>query len=186
VATTEAKKLITAEEFLKMDLGSGIHELVRGEVIELPMPMPKYGRICFKTGFFLETFGEETGHGYVLSNDSAVLTERGPDTVRGADISYYSHARCPESEIDWKLAPVPPDLVIEVYSPSNRPGEMRAKVHEYLNAGVLMVWVIRPDQRTITIYRQDELTPTVLGEDQFVDNLPELPGFRRRVADFFA
>jgi Uma2 family endonuclease len=185
VATTEAKKLITAEEFLEMDLGSGIHELVRGEVIELPQPMPKHGRICSNGGFILESFGRQTGHGYVLSNDSAVLTERGPDTVRGADLCYYSNARCPLSEIDWKLAPVPPDLVIEVYSPSNRPGEMRAKVHEYLNAGVLMVWVIRPDRREVLIYRPDDLQPTTYGPDDVLENFPELPGFRCRVADFF-
>jgi hypothetical protein len=35
----------------------------------------------------------------VLSNDTGVVTERGPDTVRGADISFYSYARVPKGPL---------------------------------------------------------------------------------------
>lgn len=185
MATTEARKLITAEEFLEMDLGSGIHELVRGEVIELPRPMPEHGLGCGNSAGLLYNYGRESGYGYMLSNDSAVQTERGPDTVRGPDICFYSHARWPRSRVGKKIPPVPPDLAIEVYSPSNRAGEMRAKVHEYLNASVLVVWVIRPDRQEVFVYRPDDLQPTRFGPEDVLEILPELPGFRCRVADFF-
>ena len=177
---------ITAEEFLAMDLGEGIHELVRGEIVEMPPPMPEHGRICFNAGFQLEAFARPTKFGYVLSNDSAVPTERGPDTVRGADICFYSEARWPRERVGWELIPVLPDLVVEVYSPSNRPGEMRDKVYEYLRAGVMMVWVIHPSKRQLWVYRMDELGPSVYSENDVVENLPELPGFHCVVSDFFA
>ncbi|MEO6810029.1 MAG: Uma2 family endonuclease [Isosphaeraceae bacterium] len=182
---TAAKAIITAEEFMAMDLGEGTFELVRGEVIELPPAMPEHGLVCGNTAIILGTYGRQTGYGYMLCNDSAVQTERGPDTVRGADVSFYSQARWPRSEVGRRLPPIAPDLVVEVFSPGNRAGEMLGKVQEYLDAGVLMVWVIHPVRRTLAIYRPDDPTPTVLTATDTLENLPELPGFRCPVAEFF-
>ena len=83
------------------------------------------------------------------------------------------------------MPPVVPDLVVEVYSPSNRPGQIREKVNEYLAAGVPMVWLLYPERRTLAIYRPDDLLPIVLGDDEVVEGLAELPGFRCTVAEFF-
>ena len=186
MATEASPRLIKAEEFLEMDLGDGMHELVRGEIIEVPPPRPKHGPVCVNITFVLESFGRQTGHGYVLSNDTAIVTERGPDTVRGADLMYYSVARWPRDQVGHSLPPVVPDLVVEVYSPSQGPAAMRRKVNEYLSAGVPMVWAAHPDRRTLAIYRPDEPFPIVLDEDDVLEDLPELPGFRCAVAEFFA
>jgi Uma2 family endonuclease len=178
-------KLLTAEEFMAADLGEGTFELVRGEVIEVPPPMPEHGRVCGNTFFVLETYGRQSGRGYALSNDSAVLTERDPDTVRGADVAFYSHVRWPRSEVGKSVPPVPPDLAVEVYSPSDRRGAMSRKVAEYVLAGTLMVWVIYPEYRSIVIHRSDNRPPLVLHEGGVIEHLPELPGFRCAVADLF-
>ena len=63
---------------------------------------------------------------------------------------------------------------------------MRRKVVEYLDAGVLMVWVIDPEDRCLLLYRPDKVGPLVYREGDAVENLPELPGFRCLVSDFFA
>jgi Uma2 family endonuclease len=186
MATASQSKLMTAVEFMAADLGEGIFELVRGEIVEMPMPMPEHGVVCGNTSGLLWDYGRRSGYGYVLSNDSAVLTERDPDTVRGADVTFYSHARWPRAQVGRTIPPVPPDLAVEVYSPSNRPGEMNRKIAEYLSIGTLMVWVIYPASRSIAIHRSDDQPPLVLHEGDVVENLPELPGFRCAVADFFA
>jgi Uma2 family endonuclease len=80
---------------------------------------------------------------------------------------------------------VPPDLAVEVVSPSNRPGELLRKIGEYLAAGVPLVWVVYPKRRRVAVYRPDEEEPTVLKEDEYLENLPELPGFRCPVSAFF-
>ena len=165
--------------------GRGSFELVRGEVIELPPGMPKHGRICIKIALLLEMFGQDQNHGYTLGNDSAVVTRRSPDSVRGADVAYYSPARLPDADLDDRLAPVVPDLVVEVLSPSNRPGEMRDKVAEYLAAGVLMVWIVDPPRRTLAVHRAGLPAPPVFGEAEVVEGLPELPGFRCVVGEMF-
>lgn len=178
---TEAR--IKAVEFLKMDLGEGLHELVRGEIIMMPPPDYSHGLICLNVGVLLQTFSRRTGHGHVGSNDSAVVISQ--DTVRGADLRYYSEARWPRSRVGLERPPVPPDLVVEVLSPSDRPGQIFEKLADYFAAGVLMVWLIDPKRRTLAIYRLDDPTPMVLGEPDPVEGLAELPGFRCQVAEFF-
>jgi Uma2 family endonuclease len=161
-----------------------IFELVRGEIIEMPPPMPEHGRVVVNAGFALESFGRQSGFGYCLSA-SAVLTERGPDTVRGPDISFYSQARWPRSEVGRGLPPIPPDLAVEVVSPSDRPGKISAKVAEYQGVGIPLIWVVYPASRVVVIHRSDGQPPLVLREGDAIENLPELPGFRCPVADFF-
>ncbi len=151
----------------------------------MPPPMPEHGRVCVNVVFALETYGRQTGYGYALSNDSAVVTERGPDTVRGPDVCFYSHERWPRSQVGSTLPPVAPDLVVEVYSPGNRTGKALEKVIEYLDAGFPLVWIVYPKSRQVVIYRSADEAPDVLRQDAVIENLPELPGFRCPVADFF-
>ena len=180
-AATKAK--ITAGEFMEMDLGEGLHELVRGEIVEVPPPNYAHGLVCGNAYFILSGFGRRTGHGHAASNDSAVGIS--DVTVRGADVCYFSEARWPRAQVGQGLPPVPPDLVVEVYSPSDRPAKMLAKVSDYLAVGVLMVWVLNPGRRTLTIYRQDDPESPTLAEAAYLEDLPELPGFRCQVAEFF-
>ncbi len=187
MASTPTRTLLTAEEFMERYAAvEGWHELVRGEVIELPPPNFEHGLICSNVVQILGSFAKQTGLGYVLCNDSAVQTTHGPDSVRGADISYYSHARLPRVRSMPAIPVVVPDLIVEVRSPSDRPGEIRAKVVEYLAAGVLMVWVVDPKRRTVVVHRPDQPEPISLAEAEVLENLPELPGFRCPVADVFA
>ena len=184
MATGTQQKLWTAEEFLDLDLGEGVHELVRGEIIKMPQPRPQHGLACVNISFVLTLFGRRTGHGYAMSNDTAVVTARGPDTVRGGDVLYYGNARWPRERVGRDLPPLVPDLVVEVRSPSDRPGAVGQKVAEYLAAGVAMVWVADPSTRTLTIHRP-EAEPIVLGDTETIAELPELPGFTCTVAELF-
>jgi Uma2 family endonuclease len=185
MATVSPTKLMTAQEFMNADLGEGAFELVRGEVIEVPPAMPEHGVVCANVVIALGNYGRQSGYGYALSNDSAVQTEHAPDTVRGADVSFYSHDRWPRSEVGTKLPPVPPNVAVEVCSPSNRPAKIFEKLAEYLSAGVSMVWIVYPKTHSVAIYRSDDEAPLVLKEGDVIENLPELPGFRCPVADLF-
>ena len=185
MATVAQTKLLTAEEFMAAEVGEGSFELVRGEIVEVPLAMPEYGVVCANVAATLWNYGRQSGYGYPLSNDSAVVTERGPDTVRGPDVSFYSHARWPRSAVGKGLPPVPPDLAVKVVSPGNRAGKISTKIAEYRAAGTLLIWVVYPVSRSVVIHRSDDEPPLVLREDAVVENLPELPGFRCLVSDFF-
>ena len=63
-------------------------------------------------------FCDEHNLGHVVSNDSGVVTERDPDTVRGADVAFYSYGRVPPGPFPRGYLAVAPELVFEVRSPT--------------------------------------------------------------------
>ena len=70
------------------------------------------------------------------------------------------------------LLRLPPDLVIELRSPSDRWSEMMEKVGEYLQACVLVVVVLDPATRSVHIFEADK-APRMLGPDDTL-TFPEL------------
>src|SRR4051794_7792791 len=108
---TVATSLLTSEEDLLLPDNGPPTELVRGRVVSMNLPTPRHGEICFRTGYLLQRSLDDNPLGRVLTNDSAVVTERGPDTVRGADVAYYSYQRVARGPLPRGYLAVPPDLV---------------------------------------------------------------------------
>ena len=183
MATAEA--LMTAEEFgLRPDPGHP-EELDRGRIIRLTPPDRRHGFVCNQAGRILGNFVEEHDLGRVMSNDSGVITERGPDTVRGADVCYYSYKRLPKGPLATGYGPEVPELVVEVRSASDRWVEIHEKVAEYLRAGVLAVVVLDPKPQTAHVFSADGPPIMLESEDELV-LAGVLEGFRVRVGRFFA
>jgi Uma2 family endonuclease len=182
MSTITGKKLLTAEDFyLLPDPADGSQqELVRGEIFTMTPPGGMHGGACSKADRRIGNFVEEHGLGHVTCNDTGVITERGPDTVRGPDVAFWSKERLPSLPTGY--IQVPPDLVVEVLSPGNTSKEIRAKLREYFAMGVRVVWVIAPEDRTLTIYGTlDEAR--LLHESATVSGGDVLPGFSCRVGD---
>lgn len=76
---------VTAEEFAKMpDPADGSRlELVRGEVVVMPPPKGKHGIVCSEVAWVLKNFVKPRKLGWVTTNDTGVVLEKEPDTVRG-------------------------------------------------------------------------------------------------------
>jgi Uma2 family endonuclease len=183
MATTEA--LLTAEEYLLLpDLGQP-NELVRGRIVMMNMPGSRHGLICNRIGAYLLNFVEEHDLGYVLSNDSGVVTERGPDTVRGADVSYFSYQRIPRGALPEGYPSVSPEIVFEVRSQHDRIKPMREKASEYLKAGVLVVCLVDPKAKTIEVHLPNG-EPTKLAGDQELTFPVILPRFSLPLARLFS
>jgi Uma2 family endonuclease len=122
--------------------------------------------------------------GHVLSNDSGVLTERDPDTLRGAEVAYYSYQKVPKGPLAKGLLPVPPDLVFEVLSPTDRWSDVHEKVAEYLHVGVGTVCVLDPDKAIVHVYHAERGPQSLSAEEELT--LPDaLPDFRVAVRRFF-
>jgi Uma2 family endonuclease len=177
-------ELLTAAEFAVRPDPGYPEELVQGRIVTMPPPTPRHGQICGKVDRLFGTFADEHDLGHVLCNDSGVITERDPDTVRGADVSFYSYAKVPRGKIARGYLDVVPDLVVEVRSEDDRWGDILAKVHEYLAAGVGVVVVLDPGPESASIFRYDQ-PPQTLGPDEELA-IPELLGdFRVAVRRFF-
>jgi Uma2 family endonuclease len=187
MSTDAGTKLMTADEFYnfvhRSDNANRWFELVRGEVIELPPPTKPHGCICNNVGRLLGNYTFERGTGYVTSNDSGVLLQRGPDTVRGPDVALYEDAEAFD-ELHPKYGETPPRLAVEVLSPSDQAGRILRKIKDYLRSGVALVWVIDPEEKTVTAHRPDR-PHTEFGTNDVLCDADVLPGFSCPVADLF-
>jgi Uma2 family endonuclease len=113
-----------------------------------------------------------------------VVTQRGPDTVRGADVIYYSFARVPKGPLPDRYLDTPPDLVVEVLSPHDRWARVLAKVAEYLDAGTNVVIILDDERRLAHVYRPDGATRLLTADEELT--IPDLLGdFCVRVGRFF-
>lgn len=183
--STVQKPLVTVEEFARMpDPPDGSQlELVRGEVVVMPPPGARHGVCCSRVARRLGNFVESNRLGWVTSNDTGVLLERGPDTVRGPDVAFWSITRQPA--LPEGYFEIPPDIAVEVLSPNDRRSVVRAKIKEYLFYSVKLVWLVDPETRTVTVY-QGNMRGTELDEADTLDGGDVLPGFSCQVADLFA
>jgi Uma2 family endonuclease len=176
--------LLTAEQFARRPDPGYPEELVKGRIEPMPPTNRRHGQICNKVGRLLGNFAEAHDLGHVLNNDAGVITERGPDTVRGPDVAFYSYARLPRGPVPEDYGIEPPDLVIEVLSPSDRWPKVLAKAAEYLNAGVTAVIVLDPAHRSAHVHTADAPGRVLGPEDELW--LPDMLGeFRVIVGEFF-
>src|ERR1035438_2812695 len=106
-ASLSPPALLTAEQFAERPDPGYPEELVRGRIVPLPIPKPRHGQICGKAGRILGNWADDRDLGLLL-NVTGVITERGPDTVRGADISFYSFARVPKGPLPDRYLDTPP------------------------------------------------------------------------------
>jgi Uma2 family endonuclease len=166
---------MTAEELLHTHLPNKRVELVRGVLVVHEPRGYEHGRITAELGFLLTKHIKETGAGQVLIGDTGFQLGSGPDTVRGPDIAFVRSERLPDPRT-LGFPELGPDLVVEVLSPRDRPGETLAKVGDWLEAGTRLVWVIDPQRRRARVYRSDG-GESLLAESDPLDGEDVLPGF---------
>jgi Uma2 family endonuclease len=181
---TAATTLLTAEEFrLLPDNGRPV-ELVKGVVVEMSLPTPRHGQICAKIARIVGNFADEKDLGHIVTNDAAVITHRGPDTVRGPDVAFYSYQKVPRGPLPIGYIDVPPDLAFEVRSRSDRWPGIQLKVGEYLTTGVSLVCVLDEQSATAHLFPIDR-PPSAIAADGELDLSEVLPGFRVPLRRFF-
>jgi Uma2 family endonuclease len=148
----------------------------RGELIIMPPVGGDSGNREADLIIDLGIWNRQTNLGYTFSSSTVFKLPNGAD--RSPDAAWIRRERysalTPEQR--RKFPPIAPDFVIELRSATDDLETLRAKMQEYMDAGVQLGWLINPQQQQVEIYRQ--------GEDVEVRNLPTelsgeniLPGF---------
>jgi Uma2 family endonuclease len=174
----------TAEELFAAGADYERYELVRGEVRPMSPAGPQHGQIVQEIAGRIWMHVRERGLGRVITNDPGFILSRSPDTVRAPDAAFIRADRIPAGGVPrtyWDLAP---DLIVEVKSPDDRERDIEDKIREFLDAGVKVVWLARPEVQTLTVHRACA-SPVVLTGDQVVTGDDVLAGFECRVGEFF-
>ncbi len=171
---------MTLEEFLATDVDG--YEYVKGELVPMPGTSITHGIISINIIRCLDSPVHENKLGRLLPSETAFKVG---ERVLKPDIAFLSAARLAEIEDRAKGSPIPPDLAIEVISPSDTLSRIVGKVFAYLDAGTRVVWIIEPDSKTVLVY-QSETDIKILTREDTLTGGDVVPGFSCPVAQLFA
>ena len=185
--STVSRQLMTADEFYEWchrpENRDRHFELERGKVVEMSRPGERHGVVCHNVNYLLGAYLRQRRKGRVCANDTGLVMERDPDTVRGPDVFLYDQSQSYD-QLNSKYSEEVPQLVVEVLSPNDNWGKVLRRVTEFLQRGVAVIWVIDPENRTATVLLSNQL-PQVLEENDEITGAPAFPDLCCRVADLF-
>jgi len=173
--------LMTADELLHLNLPDKRTELVKGVLVVREPAGYRHGEVAANIAAYIHNFSRSLKLGTVLGAGTGFKLTTNPDTVRAPDAAFIRRERVPDPA-PLGFPSFVPDLVVEVLSPDDRPGEVLRKVADWLNAGVRLVWVVDPVRRIARVYRADG-SESSLAEGDGLDGEDVLPGFSCRLAE---
>jgi Uma2 family endonuclease len=165
------KTKLTLPEFLALPEGDITYELVDGEAIPKMSPKRFHSRLTISLCQLLIQWCQKRGE--IGVEWAITLKRRGKDWVPIPDLLYISYQLLPLERLLDEACPVAPELVIEIISPDQSFGELSEKATDYLNAGVLRVWLVDAKSRSITIFYPDAPPQTKRGDASLADPLFE-------------
>jgi Uma2 family endonuclease len=179
-------RLLTADDFFRMPLAEGWrYELIRGELRRLPVAGHVHGDVAMQAGASLAVFVRQGRLGKTYAAETGFVIARSPDTVRCPDAAFVSADRLAGLNLsDHGFFPGPPDLALEVLSPSDAKAEVEEKTAAWLDGGTRVVLLIDPRRRTAALHRPDG-KPAVFGASDTVTVPDVLPGWSLSLAEIF-
>lgn len=133
----------------------------------------------------LQFWNRSWGLGKVFDSSTGFKLSNG--ATRSPDVSWIEIGRwqsIPKAQ-QRRFAPIDPDFVIELMSPTDDRLELQQKMVEYIKCGVKLGWLICPDEKQVEIYRQGEKKKT-LDNPGSLSGEDILPGLTVDLTDIFA
>ncbi len=176
------KTLLTIADFDALDEIEGVkQELIDGELVVTPSPMPRHNIVGAKLGGPLQVFVAEHKLGVVLWGQDYLVGE----DILNPDLAFTRADRLVEKDQRPGWAP---DLVVEIWSPSNqrKSQDLRNKAKRYLDGGAQAVWLLYPEAGIARVEKPG-LPPRVLAVDSGgrLEDPELLPGFAIALAEIF-
>ncbi|MDE0425987.1 MAG: Uma2 family endonuclease [Candidatus Poribacteria bacterium] len=168
---------MTLEEFLESDLEG--YEYVKGELIPMPPTSGEHGDISSNIQWYLYSHVRENQLGRVYTSDTGFKIG---DRFLIPDIAFVSTERLPDDR--RKAFSIPPDLAVEVVSPTDVLFRVFEKALTYLSGGTQLVWVIEPVAKTVTVYRSETDIKVLTREDTLTGE-DVVEGFSCQVSQLF-
>ena len=180
---------LTVEEFFSLPDDDGIERmLIQGRLWEKPMTKRnKWHSSCEAAIARLIgnwVMSQPKPRGKVFSGEAGFVLRGMPGSAVGIDVAYARHDVISRSEVDTRMIDGPPDLAVEILSPSDKQDEIIAKVREYLDVGVPLVWIVEPVFQTVTVYRPNERPQLFSGTDVLTGGI-HMPGLEITVNEIF-
>jgi Uma2 family endonuclease len=159
VSTTK----MTAQQFLRLgEDPPGVRlELVNGEVAGSPSPSPRHSHVVVNLITILNNHILDRDLGELHQDVDTILDRF---NVRRPDVLFFAKSRT--HLIGSKAIEGPPDLAVEVISPSSVEVDRQDKFAQYREAGVAHYWIIDPAIKTIETWKLEGGQYVLVGRGQ--------------------
>jgi Uma2 family endonuclease len=170
---------LTDDQFLRLcsdNRDFRIEMTAQGDLIIMPPPGSKTGQRNTHITYCLVIWTKQDGTGVCFGADTGFTLPNG--AKRGPDAAWISRERWDRvsEELKEKLAPICPDFVIELRSPTDRLSDVEDKMADYIANGARLGWLLDPFDNCAIIYRQGQ-TPERIDNPTIIAGDPVLPGF---------
>ena len=172
---------MTAEELFNLQDDSHRHELIKGELLTMSPPGEEHGAVTMNLSALLYNHVERNSLG-VVASEMGFKLESDPDTVLAPDISFIARDRVGTRSMFYRSGP--PELAVEVLSPSDSKTKVERKTHLWIKLGAKAVWNVDPRKGTVEVIRADGERKLFHETDELIDDT--VPGFRVAVSEIFA
>ena len=154
-------------------------ELVGGKIIFMSLSGYESDEVAFRVGGKLWSWIEPRKLGRVTGSSAGFSLAN----TRAPDVSFVRAERLPRAPQGY--ATIPPNLMVEVKSPTDSREELQDKIAEFIDQGTVVGILVNPDDLTVTVYRLNQ-APEVL-RDGDVLTIPELlPGWEVAIAELWS
>lgn len=145
----------TYVDYLELPDDGNLYEVIEGELFMTPAPGTKHQLVSGELEFALQTFIKAQNLGVVLNAPCDVLLEPGGTPVE-PDIFFISRSRL--DIITPQNIQGPPDLIVEIISPSNPEHDRERKFKLYQASGVAEYWIVDPEVQTVEVFLLQQAT----------------------------
>ncbi len=162
-------------EFCRMNRDLRIERTKEGEIVIMSPTGAETGRRNFELTVAFGAWARADGSGVGFDSSTGFILPNGAE--RSPDLSWVKRERWEALTLEQrrKFAPLCPDFVIELGSPSDGLEELEAKMLEYVENGTSLGWLIDPGERRVYVYRPG-LAVECLEAPSRLSGDPLLPG----------
>jgi Uma2 family endonuclease len=124
-----------------------------GELLVMTPAGSKSAKMNIRIGRLLDEWAEADGRGVAFDSNGGFTLPDG--SMRAADAAWVALPRwqaLTDSQ-QSRFAPLCPDFIIELRSPSDRLPDLEAKMLQWIANGAQLAWLIDPIEQSVTIYR---------------------------------
>jgi Uma2 family endonuclease len=147
-----------------------------GEILVMTPANSKTSKMNQRIGRILDEWTEVDGRGVCFDSSGGFTLPDG--SMRNPDAAWVERVRW-ETLTDAQqssFAPVCPDFVIELRSPSDKLPPAGAKMEQWIANGAQVAWLIDPEEKSLTIYRPSQ-QPDILTHPTSVQGTGPIAGF---------
>ncbi len=151
MAVSSVHRKLTYEDLLRMPEDNLRHEILDGVHHVTASPTPRHQRVLHRATLRIGNYVEAQQRGEVFG--SSVDTLLAMHDVVVPDLQFISEER--RAIVGEKNIQGPPDLVLEVLSPSTRRIDRGKKLERYERLGILEYWILDPDRDEAWVYQRE-------------------------------